>query len=154
MPMNEQKDTFVARHDNRFVLHLALLILGLVVLGWVTAAGYWFLGIFALPPLVLVLVVLLAQLWRTRYAISAGFLEGRCGFQSVLVDLNNICQVQQNGTDALPPVDGYVPFALATPKLYVVYVQDKKKYRLELSPADPEGFLALLAQRMDEAKPE
>lgn len=120
-------------------LGLAALVCGLA------AAGGNLLAWMALVPLLLVLAVCVAQLLRSSYYLGDGLMELKCGLQTLLVQYNQIEQVSQDKT---LPADGYVPFALGPEKLYVYYQQEGKSYRLELSPADFQGFAQALSDKL------
>lgn len=109
------------------------------------AAGGNLLAWLALAPVLLVSVVSAAQLLRGGYYLGDGLMELKCGLQTLLVQYNQIEQVSQDKT---LPADGYVPFALGPDKLCVYYQQEGKSYRLELSPADMQGFIRELSARL------
>lgn len=137
--------TFKAEHDTKFTLQFAFV----TVCAAVTLYGGLFMGnilaLFIAIPLTLTAAVSGMQLYKTAYTLGDSLLEAKSGISRVVVEYKDITLVtDQKDT----PADGYVPLATSARKLYVVYTQDGKSYRMELSPRDREGFIKALGEKL------
>ena len=95
----------------------------------------------------LVSAVGLSQLCCTRYELGENGMDLRSGISHLYVPYPSVTDL-----DAVKEamVSGYVPLAMGRHRLYVIFAEGDKTYRLELSPDDQEGFLKALRQRVEE----
>lgn len=137
--------TFKGEHDLKFTLQFTLL----AVCAGVT------LGAFLLDDNMLALIVslplLLAagaggmQLYKTEYTVGDSLLTARSGLSKVTVDYKDITLVTYSKEE---PAYGYLPLATSAHKLYVMYTQEGKTYRMELSPRDREEFVRAMEEKL------
>lgn len=111
---------------------------------WIWLRQSWVLGALLLFAGGGTFLVALAQLLCTRYTMTEGGLEARSGLSKIDVLYDDMEWASSEKSQA---ADGYVPMALEKNALYIYFRQGGKLYRLELSPADREGFLEELARR-------
>ena len=144
-----QPVVFKGKGDWIFYLELAAAV---VVSCW----GLWsfftdnnILGLLLGIACVVITVVGAAQLLRTCYELRENGMDLRSGISHLYVDYSAVTDI-----DAVKEavVSGYVPLAMGSNKLYVIFAEGDKTYRLELSPADREGFLQALRQRVEQAR--
>lgn len=110
---------------------------------WVVWGG-WLIGSMLTLGGGIAFATALAQVCRTCYTLDEGSLDVRSGISKITVFYSDMVEVTTHKDAA---VHGYVPMALSKDVLYIIYRQDDKNYRLELSPADRQGFLDALAQK-------
>lgn len=139
--------TFKGEHDLKFRLQFALLAMGAAVTLGAFIWGENILAAIVSLPLLLATAVGGTQLYKTQYTLREELLEARSGLYRVLVDYKDITLLTEDRT---VPANGYVPLATSSRKIYVFYTQDKKSYRLELSPQDREGFARELGKRLQQ----
>lgn len=137
--------TFKAEHDLKFTLQFVLL----AACAGVTLGAYLLadnlLALIVSLPLLLATGVCGMQLYKTEYTLGDSLLTAQSGLSKVSVDYRDITLVTDS-KDA--PAYGYLPLATSSNKLYVIYTQDGKAYRMEISPRDREGFAKSLGEKL------
>lgn len=137
--------TFKAEHDLKFILQFALLATGAgVTLGAYLLADNMLALIVSLP-LLLAAGAGGMQLYKTEYTVGDSLLTARSGLSKVSVDYKDISLVTHSKDE---PAYGYLPLATSANKLYVMYTQEGKTYRMEVSPRDREGFARALGEKL------
>lgn len=147
--MNDQVQPLIFRGKADWTFYLELTV-SLAVTAW----GIWsfvahrnILMLLVGVACALVDAVGLAQLWRTRYVLEEEGMQLQSGISRLYVSYSSITDL-----DAVreAKVTGYVPLAMGRHRLYVIFAEGDKTYRLELSPDDREGFQEALRQRVEQ----